>query len=508
MDHFYMKAQALEEQKFAQREADWRNGAIIYQVFVDRFAEAANLDEKRQLYAHPRRLRRWSETPAAGPFLAQEQVYSHELDFWGGDLQSVASRLDYLVDLGIDVLYLNPIFAAFTNHKYDATDYRKISPEYGTETDLVNLIERVHRAEMKIVLDGVFNHIGRQSELFQNACADPTGPYGDWFYLDEGFSQGCRVWANAHNLPELNLENPAVRAYIFKAQDSIVRSYLRLGIDGWRLDVAFEFGYPLLSELTQAAHLEKPGSLVVGEIWSYPQDWFPALDGVMNFTLRQIMLDCLLGNTAAAAANEMIARMIADAGVEAMLKSWIVLDNHDTRRITDMLPERGDQRLAQVLQFTLPGAPNLYYGSELGMLGGDDPRNRAPMCWDLVNRDNEVYRWMKTLIDLRKKQRALRIGDYHKLLSSRLIAFERRTERVGETLLVIVNPGAEALEESILVPDSKLMNATKFVDLLGNGQVFAMASGILPVRLPPKSAVVLQPQTHPVDGYTPYKRFT
>lgn len=502
----YLQNRQIKTQKFALREADWRNGAITYQVIVDRFAEADNLDAKRPLYASPRRLKAWSELPTRGEFLPEHNVWSHEVDFWGGDLASLGSKLDYLTGLGVDVLYLCPIHAAFTNHKYDASDYLQVSPEYGMKADLLDLIHAVHQVDMKIVLDGVFNHVGRSNALFAQAASSPENPYRSWFYFNDQFSRGVRLWANAPSLPELNYENPEVCDYIYGGPDSVIRSYLRLGIDGWRLDTAFELGYHYLWELTQNAHAEKPGSLVVGEIWNYPADWFPALDSVMNFTLRQIILDSLTGKISPALAGGMIEKMITDAGIEPILKSWIVLDNHDTARLSHVLPDPRDQKLAQVLQLTLPGAPNLYYGSELGMTGGTDPANRAPMRWDLVSEDNEVYRWIKSLLKLRKEQRALKIGDYRQVLSGKLLAFERCTEKVDETVVVVVNPGEHEVAENILVPDSRLMNYTRMVDLLEPEKTCLIYSGILEVSLPAKSCLILKPHTAPNDGYTPYKR--
>lgn len=492
--------------RFSLREADWRNGAIVYQVFVDRFNEPDNPAGKAHFYGFPRTLRSWQEVPARGEFLADFHVWSHEVDFWGGDLRSVTAKLDYLTALDVDVLYLNPIHSAFTNHKYDAYDYFEISPEYGTVDDLVGLIENVHLRKMKIVLDGVFNHMGRNSRLFSLAAANPDSPYRGWFYFGDPYPQGVRLWANAPSLPELNYDNPAVTDYVYNGTDSVVKTYLRLGIDGWRLDTAFELGYRYLAELTTSAHQEKSGSLVVGEIWNYPQDWFPALDAVMNFTLRQIIFDCLRGDMRAGTANDMIEKVIADAGIEAMLKSWLLLDNHDTARINALLPDLRDQKLAQVLQFTLPGSPNLYYGSELGMEGGDDPANRAPMRWDLLDEGNEIFRWFQTLIRIRKGQRALKIGDYRKILTGQLVAFERCTERVDETVIVIVNPTDEVVKENVLVPDSKLMNATDFVDLIDADRSYRLYAGMVRIEIPPRSAAILKPQTASVGGYTPYKR--
>ena len=141
-----LQADPPAESVYTLREKDWRNGSIVYQVIVDRFAESENISLKNHLYSYPRQLRSWSETPCLGEFLTEYNVWSHELDFWGGDLNSLRSRLGYLAQLGIDVLYLNPIHAAFTNHKYDAADYMAISPEYGTQADLQNLISELKTA--------------------------------------------------------------------------------------------------------------------------------------------------------------------------------------------------------------------------------------------------------------------------------------------------------------------------------------------------------------------------
>ena len=170
---------------------------------------------------------------------------------------------------------------------------------------------------------------------------------------------------------------------------------------------------------------------MVGELWNYPQEWFPSVDGVMNFTLREIILRSASQRLAPAAASAMITRVVADAGVENLLKSWLMLDNHDTDRLASSLPNPAQRHLAQVLQFTLPGAPNLYYGSELGMTGAGDPGMRAPMRWDLVTDANPELKWTRQLIALRQQHRALRVGNYRAISSEKLIAFERTTDRAA-----------------------------------------------------------------------------
>ena len=492
---------------FSAREKDWRNGAIVNQVLIDRFAPSDRLEEKRHLYPAPKVLRAWNEVPTRGTLVPGIKVWSHEIDFWGGDLQSLKKRLDYIHQLGADVLYLNPIHLAYTNHKYDALDYLKVSPEFGTRQDLIALTDDVHKLGMKIVLDGVFNHMGRNADIFKQASSNPNSPYRDWFYFGPQYPGGVRIWVDAENLPELNLENKRVREHVYAGADSVVQRYLRDGIDGWRLDVAYDIGFSFLGELTQAAHQRKPGSLVVGEIANYPKEWFPSVDGVMNFTFREIILRTALGEIEPKTATQMISRIIDEAGIEPMLKSWTMLDNHDTSRLGTALPLASQQRLAQALQFTLPGSPNLYYGSELGMVGGEDPEMRAPMRWDLVTRDNAVLDATKKLIGLHKQNRALRIGNFRLVNTHKLFAFERYTDRVEDTIVVLANPAKTDVSETILIANSKLMNGSFMVNLLDkNDKPVRVFSSLMSVTVPAGTVLILKADVKPVGGYSPYKR--
>jgi cyclomaltodextrinase len=323
-------------------------------VLVDRFAPSANLDAKRALYPPPKKLRDWKEEPRRGTYLEKEKLWSHEIDFWGGDIASTAAKLDHLQQLGADVLYLNPVVLAYTNHKYDALDYNAISPEYGTRDDVKNLATETKKRGMKLVLDGVFNHMGRNSPKFKDAQANAQSPYRDWFVFGAQYKGGARTWWNAQNLPELNLENKAVSDHLWAAKDSVVRGYLRDGVDGWRLDVAFDIGFNPLEALTKAAHAEKPGSLVVGEIPNYPREWFPSVDGVMHFGLRKLMIATANREIDGPTFTRMAARMVRDADYEHMLKSWLYLDNHDTFRLATTVPDAKARKLAQVLQLRCP----------------------------------------------------------------------------------------------------------------------------------------------------------
>ena len=494
---------------FRNRERDWRNGAIVYQVLVDRFAPSQRLDAKRGLFPAPKRMRAWSEEPRTGNYVPEAKLYSHEIDFWGGDFESLRDRLDYIQQLGADVLYLNPIHLAYTNHKYDAFDFMQISPEFGTQEEFDRLVTEVHARGMKLVLDGVFNHMGRNAPSFQEALQDPNSPWRDWFAIGSQYESGARAWSGAQNLVELNLENPAVRGYIYENHDSVVRSFLRAGADGWRLDTAYELGYDYLRDLTQAAHQEKPGSLVVGEIVNYPEDWLRSIDAVMNFSLRQILLGMISGIIAPAAAGRMIDRMIRDSGIEPILKSWTLIDNHDMPRIATLIPNLAWRRLVQALMFTLPGSPNIYYGSEVGMSGGNDPENRNPMRWDLVNEDNPESIWIQKLIGIRKRHRTLRVGNFRLVESDRLLAFERHTDHALETVIVLANPTAVPVTERVMIAHSSLMDDTPVVDILSKDDTIPVGrveAGFLTVTVPPETIHAFMLQERSLGGYSRYKR--
>jgi glycosidase len=230
---------------------------------------------------------------------------------------------------------------------------------------------------------------------------------------------------------------------------------------------------------------------------------------VMNFTLRTIVLGLASGEIAPTTAARMTDRLMRDAGIGPMLKSWIVIDNHDIPRIATQLPDTAQRRLVQALQFTLPGAPNVYYGAEVGMTGGVDPENRGPMRWDLVRDDNLELIWMRQLIALRKAHRALRIGDFRLAESQRLLAFERHTDKALDTCLVVANPGDSAVRETLLVANASLMDDTPLVDLLGAPgaePVATFGAGIVSVEVPARTLVVLKPLPKALGGYNRYKR--
>ncbi len=501
-----MKKEQENLQKiFEQRQQDWRYQQIVYQIFVDRFARSKNFDDKKidELFASPRTLKKWDEKPEVGKPLEEFGCWSHELDFWGGDLEGVTERIQYLNDLGVNTIYLNPIFHAFTNHKYDTLDYFTVDPQFGTWKDLQHLTQQAHNGNMKVVLDGVFNHVGKKSLWFTQA-QNPTSPYRNFFYFGKQYAHGYLGWANVPNLPELNLENKELQKLIFGSRDSVVQKYLEL-VDGWRLDVAFDLGPEILSQITQKAHQVKKDSIVIGEIWNYPDGWLKVMDGMMNYPLRHVILELMNGNLTPSQAGRFINKMIDDSGIEKILQCWTILSSHDTPRMKELLPDPKLRELAIILQFTLPGAPVVYYGEELGMTGGEDPKNRGPMEWDTFTSDNNDLKFYRNMIQLRKKFASLQYGDFVLLESDEVFAFCRKTHLVKDTVIVLLNPQDKIVKTTLLIPEYRLMNWSKLQDALSEKKVDIFC-GMMRIEMPPKSCYVLYPVTDDSNCYNPYKR--
>ncbi len=475
-----------------RRRKDWRFGHVIYQVIVDRFVPSARLDTKRAEYSEPRRLMSWDDLPSRGRYLHDVHITEGQLEFWGGDLESLQTKIEYLKELGIDVVYLNPIFWAFSNHKYDGNDYFRVDPQYGDAAELKALANDIHDKGMRLILDGVFNHVGRRSPLFQTALNDPDSKEAGFFYIGDEYRNGHRGWRNGANLPELNLENPEVRDLVHNGEQSAVRYYLRdVGIDGWRLDVAPDIGPAFLAEITDAAHETREDSVVIGECWNWPEEWLHCLDGVMNMHLRELLLALVQGRLSARRFNETLGRMLSECDTEGLLRSHVVLDNHDTPRLPHSVPDGPLRRLLKLLQFTLPGCPVVYYGSEVDMSGGPDPENRAPMRWDLVDDSNTELRFVRDLIRLRDNNPALRFGDCRTIDGDQLVAFLRMTDRAAESLIIVVNVHPQEVEELVQVRHSRLMDAAPLECLL-TGERISMHSGTATLKVPGRSARVFR----------------
>ncbi|MCU0882825.1 MAG: glycoside hydrolase family 13 protein [Hyphomonadaceae bacterium] len=506
--HAHAGINAADPETYARRLADWRMHQVVYQVFPDRFFAHEDVGHRAQHYPAPARLKAWTDQPRAGQFLEDFQIWEHEAEFWGGTLRGVLEKLDHIVAMGANVLYLNPVFLARSNHKYDATDYHQIDPQLGTEQDLQDLCDACHARGLRVVLDGVFNHTGRMNRWFQAAESDPASPYRDWYTFDAdgalGHPHGYAAWWEAANLPELNYETPAVCDAIYGAPDSVVRRWLGMA-DGWRLDVAFDLGPDVLAEITAATRQARPDGYVVGENYNYPSGWVQCQDGILNMTLAFILFGLVDGRISGPKASAMIGRMVDDTGIEGLLRSWITLTNHDRPRLKTTVPDLRDRTFLWQLMVTLPGAPLLYYGEELGFEGGDDPEMRAPMDWVAVAEGTTPeLALIQRLLGVRNGNDGLKVGDCVILACDHLLGFVRHTASVRDTVVVLANPTQEPVTETVLVPDAWLMNMNGLTDLFSNARVM-VAAGLLTVTVPPRTVRAFAPVIS-ATGYSPYKR--
>lgn len=488
---------------FHQRDADWRLGRIVYQVFVDRFFASSPHSTHR--YASPKVFHPWDDLPQRGHKHPSLPYYTHELDFWGGDLRGLTQKLTYLKNLGVQTLYLTPIFEALTNHKYDTISYTNISPEFGTMDDLKALIQHAQSLNLPILLDGVFNHMSIQSPFFQDALHTSNSLYRDWFIFGDQFRYPYRAWHNVASLPELNLNNKAVRDYLWK---HVVQHYLQLGISGWRLDTAIELGFDYLKELHDHAKEVKPDVAIVGEINHYPQAWLNVLPGTIQLPLRDWMIQTALGSIPASLAQQQLIRYIEDTGIEAMLASWILLENHDTSRVKHDIQDEKAYSFVKWLSITLPGNLQLYQGEEFGLAGGNDPTNREPYPWHLVGTSHPVYDLHQQLIHVRATHRALRIGDFVSIPSHSLISFLRKTNVHEETRIILANPSQQPVHEWLMIPDSYLPSHRPYKDLISGKIITETWGTYLNVTVPAQTVYILEPQLQPIDGYNPTKYYT
>jgi glycosidase len=489
---------------FIKRENDWRMGGIVYQVFVDRFARSkAPLDPS--LYPHPKRLLPWEVQPTRGVKLKELPYYSHELDFWGGNLKGLIENFHYLKNMGVRTIYLTPIFQAMSNHKYDTMDYEMIAPEFGTKDDLIALIQLAQHHEIAIVLDGVFNHISSCSDRFIDAKNNEDSPYRSWFDFASSYRYGYRMWHHAASLPELQLHHDNVRDYLLQ---EVVQAYLKLGIKGWRLDTGIELGHTFLNHLNLAAKTINPHALVIGEISNYPSEWTKLIDATIQFPIRDLIIQTTLGHIPPSLASAQLEQYILDNGMDAMLMSWVLLENHDLPRLQSTLPIWDDYVFAKWLSVVIPGNLHLYQGEELGLLGEGDPYNRQPFPWQDVKVLSPHQKLHQHMLRLRQDERALRIGDYKRVQTKDLISFLRLTEKVEETLLIVANPSTRLITEWLLIPDSKLRGHLTFYDLITEKKMVTSWGIYVPITIKPKQVMILKAKPEVVDGYDPYKYYT
>ena len=416
---------------------DWFKGSVMYQIFVDRFAKS----EKHSLPIKPGAIINNDWENGIPPF---PEIPGDHLDnnvFFGGSLYGVIEKLDYLKSLGVNTLYLNPIFEATSNHKYDTSDYFKIDSMFGGEMAFCELIEELKKRDMHLILDGVFNHTGDDSIYFnkygkyneKGAYQGKNSPYYEWYDFIN-YPDDYQSWWGIKILPSIKKNCSSFRNFIC-GENGVIKHYIDKGIDGWRLDVVDELSDEFLNDLRATARAKNKNSLIIGEVWedaavkiaydkrrSYFQG--SQLDSVMNYPLRSAIIEYLLGTSAEVLAKNAVSlylhypKCVSDVQMN-------ILGTHDTERILNVLSNDGSKnmtnrqlsthkipndlrseglerlKIASFLLYTLPGVPCIYYGDEIGMEGGRDPFNRMPFSYK--RKDDTILKWYRLLGKMRSE---------------------------------------------------------------------------------------------------------
>jgi neopullulanase len=402
--------------------------------------------------------------------------------YQGGDLLGVAEHLDYLADLGINAIYFNPIFRSGSNHRYHTHDYYQVDPMLGGNAAFRTLLDAAHARGIRVILDGVFNHASRGFFQFHDILENgPDSAYLDWFTVEDwplrpygSKPPNYQCWWDLPALPKFNTATPAVREFLW----GVAEYWIKFGIDGWRLDVPTEIDDDeFWREFRRRVKAANPEAYILGEIWHEAQRWLGGdqSDAVMNYLFARASIGFFGRETFAhdylpggfrirplrgrAFAHE-IERMLALYAWPITLVQMNMLDSHDTARFLHQAGgDKSALRLALLFQMTMPGAPNIYYGTEIGLNGGHDPDCRGAFPWDERQWDRDLYDFSKRAIALRHAHPALRRGQFETLYSNDdIYAFARRLD--DDRLAVIFNAGTEATEVTLdvhnLLPDGML----------------------------------------------------
>ena len=445
-------------------------GKVMYQIFPDRFFKWGKCDTKNKIT--PFSLHdNLSETPEYRPDETGEVLNN---DFFGGNLKGIEKKLPYLKKLGVSVIYLNPIFKAFSNHRYDTADYKKIDDLLGTEKDFVSLTKKAHKLGMKIILDGVFSHTGSRSVYFEDAVKNENSPYKEWFQF-ENYPDKYTSWWGIETLPCVNEMNESYLDFIINDEDSVIVRYLKLGADGWRLDVADELPDEFISRIRAKMKEVKPDSLLIGEVWedasnkcSYGKrrKYFVGgeLDSVMNYPFRNAVCDFVLGFDNGENFRKTVMTVCENYPSDVTLCLMNMLSTHDTSRILSVLsgedvPHTKDERAeykmggeslkiavkrlkcATFLQFILPGMPSIYYGDEIGSEGFEDPFCRRFFDWER-EKGNALKAFFEKMCEMRNKSDVLEFGTTKvSFISDGFIKIER--EYIGKKISCYANCSQE-----------------------------------------------------------------
>ncbi|MGE7183310.1 glycoside hydrolase family 13 protein [Peribacillus sp. NPDC006672] len=409
---------------------EWVKDTIWYQIFPERFANG-NPDND------PEGVKPWgSEEPAVD-------------NFFGGDFEGIIEHLDYLEKLGINGIYFTPIFHAYSNHKYDTIDYRKIDPQFGTKETLKTLINECHKRNIRVMLDAVFNHSGYYFPPFQDLLEKGAdSKYKDWFHphsfpLKGGERPNYETFGFFESMPKLNTANPEVKEYLLEVSAYWIKEF---DIDAWRLDVANEVDQPFWREFRTTVKNIKPDIYILGEIWHDSMPWLRGdqFDAVMNYPFTNQVFRLVASQTINA--REFIEEMTAiyqSYPTNVFDVTFNLLGSHDTPRIfTDCGEDLARAKLIHAILLTFNGSPCIYYGDEIGLTGGMDPGCRKCMVWEEGKQNTELFNEIKALILLRKEERLLANDGKFKFLDTteneNIVAYQKYN---GErSVVILINP--------------------------------------------------------------------
>ncbi len=440
---------------------DWFKGKVMYQIFPDRFfRDETKPFEKRGEYIFHED---WYDELSQNMHPFENGPACN--DFFGGNLSGIEKKLGYLADLGVEVIYLNPIFEAFSNHRYDTGDYKKIDSGLGDEADFERLCRSAKEFGIRIILDGVFSHTGSDSIYFNKyktygegvgAWQNRESPFREWYFFKE--NGDYESWWGCRNLPNVDEMCRTYIDHILCGKDAIIKKWLRQGASGWRLDVADELPDEFIKILRKEAKLEKSDAVIIGEVWedasnkeSYgrKREYLlgSELDSVMNYPFKDAALGFLLGEIPGEDFSERLESLFENYPKEVIYSTMNLLGTHDTVRVKTVLggaekalsksekakftlPETAERialkrlKMAAILQMTYVGSPCIYYGDEIGMQGFEDPFNRMPFNWKCA--DLDLLETYKALGKLRKNSDCLRLGEIKfEYAKGSLIAYSR-----------------------------------------------------------------------------------
>lgn len=391
------------------KEVSWVKDAIIYEIFVERFKRSK--EDKNGDYI----TLSWGEKPTPKSFM-------------GGTLTGIKERVSYLKKLGVNTIYLTPIFKSPSNHKYDTVDYYQVDEMFGGNIRFKELVEEIHKMGMRIILDAVFNHISDLSDLFKDVKEKgKESKYYNWFIIYGDIEKGeYEQFATCKYMPKLNTSNLEVQEYLIGIATHYVKEY---GIDGWRLDVSDEVSHDFWKRFRRAIKEINPDVLITGENW---QDGTPYLrgdefDGIMNYPFTKYINDLLSFNVI----DPMEFKYRLNAlrlryKTQVMNSNWNLIDSHDTFRFyTQVKEDKNKALLGAAIQLFYVGIPCLYYGDEIPLIGRFDPDCRRCMDFKQVNRRNEFYNTYKALIHLRRDSKIIKYGFLEIEYNDGILSFTR-----------------------------------------------------------------------------------